>query len=359
MASTLRVNTLEPYTGTDITIDADIIVNGDKTISGNLIVTGSVSVPRLLSVTSTQNLGTDASGSNAAATNFTQVAPLSTGNATPAALVWQVGVQGASGSTPQTATEAFRVQEIASISGRTIAAFVNGRALLGLDSTFPSTLVPANPGAVVNERVRVYRAAGIPFHGVFRVNGSYASPTVPLANEFLGQFIGGGWDGSDIQFGSNITIVARENWSGTARGSLVRVQAVDVTTTAAKSLLDFRGGGTNVAEIVAQQSTLRIIPGATEFAVRDSGNTANTFQGNAAGTAWYFPIATAVGIGHSSNNAAALLQLDSTTRGFLPPRMTEAQRDAIGTPPAGLMIYNTSTNKLNVYTTAWEQVTSA
>ena len=60
------------------------------------------------------------------------------------------------------------------------------------------------------------------------------------------------------------------------------------------------------------------------------------------------------------SSAAAALQVNSTTQGFLPPRMTTAQRDAIATPPAGLMVYNSSTNKLNFYNgTAWEAVTSA
>jgi hypothetical protein len=67
-----------------------------------------------------------------------------------------------------------------------------------------------------------------------------------------------------------------------------------------------------------------------------------------------------VGIGTSAPNAAAQLDVASTARGFLPPRMTTAQRNAISTPPAGLMIYNTSTNKLNVRTaSSWEAVTSA
>lgn len=57
--------------------------------------------------------------------------------------------------------------------------------------------------------------------------------------------------------------------------------------------------------------------------------------------------------------ASSILDLVSTTKGFLPPRMTGTQRDAISAPAAGLVVYNTTTNKLNVYTTAWEQVTSA
>ncbi len=52
--------------------------------------------------------------------------------------------------------------------------------------------------------------------------------------------------------------------------------------------------------------------------------------------------------------ASAKLQVDSTTQGVLFPRMTTTQRDAILTPATGLMIYNTTTNKANVYNgTAW------
>jgi hypothetical protein len=65
-----------------------------------------------------------------------------------------------------------------------------------------------------------------------------------------------------------------------------------------------------------------------------------------------------LGIGSTSANASAILQLDSTTRGFLPPRMTSVERNAIGTLVAGLIVYDTTLNKLYVYTNAWEQITS-
>ncbi len=50
-----------------------------------------------------------------------------------------------------------------------------------------------------------------------------------------------------------------------------------------------------------------------------------------------------------TKDPAAILQLDTTTQGLLPPRMTTAQRDAIDSPPDGLMIYNTDTQRLNFY----------
>ena len=40
---------------------------------------------------------------------------------------------------------------------------------------------------------------------------------------------------------------------------------------------------------------------------------------------------------------------NSTTGGFLPPRMTDAERDAIATPAAGLMIYDTTNNQMNYW----------
>jgi len=56
----------------------------------------------------------------------------------------------------------------------------------------------------------------------------------------------------------------------------------------------------------------------------------------------------------STNNSSALVTLNSTTQGFLPPRMTNAQMVAIATPAAGLVVYDTTNNKLNVYDgTAW------
>jgi hypothetical protein len=64
-------------------------------------------------------------------------------------------------------------------------------------------------------------------------------------------------------------------------------------------------------------------------------------------------------MGTASPNSRALIDMTSTTKGFLPPRMTLVQRNAIASPPAGLMIYNTTSNKLDVYNgTAWEVITS-
>jgi hypothetical protein len=48
----------------------------------------------------------------------------------------------------------------------------------------------------------------------------------------------------------------------------------------------------------------------------------------------------------AANNSSAQLQVDSTTRGFLPPRMTTAQRLAIASPAASLIVFDTDVQNL-------------
>jgi hypothetical protein len=54
-------------------------------------------------------------------------------------------------------------------------------------------------------------------------------------------------------------------------------------------------------------------------------------------------------VGTSTNVPSAVVNVNSTTQGFLPPRMTNAQMLAIGTPAEGLMVYDTTNRKLCCY----------
>jgi hypothetical protein len=65
-----------------------------------------------------------------------------------------------------------------------------------------------------------------------------------------------------------------------------------------------------------------------------------------------------LGIGTSSPSASAILDAQSTTKGVRMPNMTTTQKNAIASPAAGLMVYDTTLAKLCVYTTAWETITS-
>ena len=86
------------------------------------------------------------------------------------------------------------------------------------------------------------------------------------------------------------------------------------------------------------------VTGGTIF---QSGLTANTFYSSGQ-----------VGIGTSNPNAAAIIEIASTTQGVLFPRMTKVQRDAISTPPIGLMLFVTDDNEgLYIYkTSGWVQI---
>lgn len=63
--------------------------------------------------------------------------------------------------------------------------------------------------------------------------------------------------------------------------------------------------------------------------------------------------------GTDTINASAVLTLNSTTKGFLPPRMTTAQKNAISTPATGLVVFDTDLGKLCVFSTTWQTITSA
>lgn len=64
-----------------------------------------------------------------------------------------------------------------------------------------------------------------------------------------------------------------------------------------------------------------------------------------------------VGINSSAVPSSALLEVKSTTQGFLPPVMTDAQMLAIASPVAGLTVYNSSAECLFSYTgTFWKSM---
>ncbi len=73
-------------------------------------------------------------------------------------------------------------------------------------------------------------------------------------------------------------------------------------------------------------------------------------------------VTSQVGINTTTPDASSLLDLNSTNRGFLAPRMTTTQRLAITAPADGLMVYDT-TSKLFYYyvssTSSWSPINSS
>lgn len=66
-----------------------------------------------------------------------------------------------------------------------------------------------------------------------------------------------------------------------------------------------------------------------------------------------------MGLGTGTPDASAMLDVESTTQGFLPPQMTTTQKLAIASPKEGLIVYDLTLHKLCVFTgSMWETVTS-
>lgn len=87
------------------------------------------------------------------------------------------------------------------------------------------------------------------------------------------------------------------------------------------------------------------VTGGTLF---QSGLTANTFYSSGQ-----------VGVGISNPDAAAIIEIASTSQGVLFPRMTKVQRDAISSPPIGLILFVTDGDNEGLYiykSTGWVQI---
>ena len=97
------------------------------------------------------------------------------------------------------------------------------------------------------------------------------------------------------------------------------------------------------------------------FKIRDHAHALDvlTFEANSFANALYINNAGITGIGTSTPAASAVLEINSTTMGFLPPRMTSQQISMVSNPANGLAVYNTSDEHLYIYSSgasSWKKV---
>lgn len=59
--------------------------------------------------------------------------------------------------------------------------------------------------------------------------------------------------------------------------------------------------------------------------------------------------AEGVGVNNTTPSTSAMLDVASTTKGFLAPRMTTTEKNAIASPATGLQVYDTTLNAVSVY----------
>jgi uncharacterized protein (TIGR02145 family) len=106
-------------------------------------------------------------------------------------------------------------------------------------------------------------------------------------------------------------------------------------------------GGENF--ILMGTSQLLTVPYAM-FA-QNAGNGSSQWSSNGSGIHYNDGSVT---IGNNVPDESAKLKIQSDNQGFLPPRLSNEQRDLINNPAIGLIIYNTTTNCINVFKpTGW------
>ena len=112
---------------------------------------------------------------------------------------------------------------------------------------------------------------------------------------------------------------------------------VGIGTTAPAFLLEVNGTGRFTGNLsLSQPASLLFANGQT---IKDNGS-AGLAINIGAGQVFSVIVPTVL-IGTTTNIASSKLTVESTTQGFLPPRMTNAQRIAIATPAVGLCVYCT------------------
>jgi hypothetical protein len=147
----------------------------------------------------------------------------------------------------------------------------------------------------------------------------------------------------------NYALLLAANSSITAAGQgIVDVIYTPTTNTTVSVYVNWAGG------------TVALRGGYTYATIQQIGSSATVNPWTLSGTNTYTTTGN-VGIGTTTPNASALLDLSSTTQGVLFPRMTASQRAAISNPVAGLIVYQTNANPGNyVYNgTSWDVISNA
>ena len=127
---------------------------------------------------------------------------------------------------------------------------------------------------------------------------------------------------------------------------------------ATASMAFVRGAGATVSATINASGDFGINTTTIGSKLQINGNAAIGYNTSTAAPTNGMSVAGTVNVGTNTSVTTAALQVSSTTQGFLPPRMTTTEKNAITSPAAGLIVYDTTLNKLCVFTSTWETITS-
>jgi len=144
----------------------------------------------------------------------------------------------------------------------------------------------------------------------------------------------------------------RSDYSG---GAIVDMRTTGLDTSTENAIL-FRNQSNNTFFSLVKQSNTSGNYNSSYMSLYDGNNSVGaSISGNPSHTSYIN--STNFVVGDTTCDSSAKFEVSSTDRGFLPPRLTDTQRDAISSPATGLMIYNTDTNLLNIYNgTSWRAI---
>jgi hypothetical protein len=149
----------------------------------------------------------------------------------------------------------------------------------------------------------------------------------------------------DVQYNETFTVINQSSSSSVCRINGGYRTGTDLTANNFNIITPLgtgTGAGGDIITLIGVSGTTGTTRNTTAEIMRIKSSTANISIG-----------------ANATPNASAILDITSTTKGVLFPRMTTTQKNAISSPATGLVVYDTTLNKLSVYTgAAWETVTS-
>lgn len=167
-----------------------------------------------------------------------------------------------------------------------------------------------------------------------------------LVNDSL-TFAGTAGTNSDVDLGGTLTFISSDSSAIITAGGVA--DTIDITvdgSVTSQNLFNTDGTQTDASR------TYDIASGQVLNFIKGSINLNDTLYVDETSASVH------IGGGATAPEASAVLEVNSTTKGFLFPRMTSAQRLAIGSPATGLMVYQTDSREgVYIYKSfGWVQV---
>ena len=146
-----------------------------------------------------------------------------------------------------------------------------------------------------------------------------------------------------VAFDGSVDITVTAN-AGTLTGTTLATNVVNSSLSGVGTITSGTWSGTTIAVAKGGTGTNNGSITGTSALTFAAGGTNENISIKPTGTG-----SVIVGTGTLTPTSSAALDINSITQGFLPPRLTTTQRDAIITPVAGLTIWNITNTQLEVY----------